>query len=116
MSMRYHVDRHTVDFQTEIRSVINIEPSKKNLLCLPAPRMLGDKQPRYHPQDILRCVDGSQFDIHLCKGINWPVSSCTNQNIRKKYFTRCQTENSFESLQPIYLDFLFQRSISNVCN
>ncbi len=48
MAMRGHVDRHAVDGDGEVRTVIKIEAAQEILIGFAFAGMLGHDQPRHH--------------------------------------------------------------------
>lgn len=56
VDMTHHVDWNTVDEDGEIRAVVGVEATEKNLIGFAAAVMLPDNQPRGYSQNIAGSV------------------------------------------------------------
>src|SRR5437764_6725821 len=71
MRMRNHIDRHIICVQTNVRTMITIEPAQKDLFSFPATLVLTDKKTGYQPKHLLRIIDIPQGHIDLADRLKW---------------------------------------------
>src|SRR5690606_37718035 len=110
--MRYHVDRHTIYGDVDISAVVNIKPTKKNLLSFTSTRMLTDNESGYTPEQLLRGVNSVGHDIYFGEEIDGVQLWC-DQNLIKRYHLFFQLNVPFICC---IVNCAVYRHIPDVCN